>query len=269
MDSALEHLDGERKPLDSAYTNAGNNPKLSDAEKTHVIERLNTFYSRDILNIARYYGDCPSAKSARVCNLDVDMVTVEWSWIDKNGTPHVRSMQFDISKTQGPATTMKGVMDMSSNARQALLAQREAQQAASSAPKEPIKFKLPPLPLIAATLGGFAVLAFLAFTSTDSLLARWVFWILPQTFYYVVLVSLAVIHCLEAVIMFLACRRYQRHYPGVLGSSTQLKYTVSTLVFGVFSAVQFTRQAFTHSDYSIALEVSVEPNGIDDADAQQ
>ncbi|KAI9506254.1 hypothetical protein BX070DRAFT_77925 [Coemansia spiralis] len=106
-----------------------------------------------------------------------------------------------------------------------------------------ISFSLPPLPITISVLGGLAMLTFIAITQSDSSLLAMLFSALPQGFFCFLLKTLVSIHFVESIIMFLACSNLRRRKLISLSTSTQAKYTASTLVFGAFSAVELFRQA--------------------------
>ncbi|KAJ1953627.1 hypothetical protein EC988_002886, partial [Linderina pennispora] len=170
---------------------------LLSAEKDHVLDRLNDHYDRDILDFVRYYGSCPEAQCARVLDLDIDTITIEWSW--KNGDVSCKeTRKFDINKQWGPATTMRRVMDMAHDAHRTLL-MRRVRELSSKEERTPIVFKLPPIPIVVATIGGFLALWYLAYTNQQNLVTLWVYWVLPQRLFRFMLGSLILVHSAEAI----------------------------------------------------------------------
>ncbi|KAJ2064420.1 hypothetical protein GGI03_002908 [Coemansia sp. RSA 2337] len=113
----------------------------------------------------------------------------------------------------------------------------------------PIKFHLQPPPIMVSELGGLLVLLVLAIGYHSSL-TELVYWLLPQRVFQLVLYTLAGVHFVETVVIYLACRyvrRLKKEYE--LSTSTQMQYTVSTLVFGLFAGMAFTRQVIKLPGY--------------------
>ncbi|KAJ2226549.1 hypothetical protein IWW45_007412 [Coemansia sp. RSA 485] len=111
----------------------------------------------------------------------------------------------------------------------------------SSAPQE-IKFTLPSLPIVIFTLGGSAMLTYLALAQSENcFLLQWVFWVVPQYIIRFAAKTLLVVHGFETLVMMLACRSVRKRTGFVLDYSTMLLYAMSTLVFGVFAGLAFVR----------------------------
>ncbi|KAJ2026170.1 hypothetical protein GGI06_000282 [Coemansia sp. S85] len=100
-----------------------------------------------------------------------------------------------------------------------------------------------------SVLSGLAVLLFLASVQPIGL-AGLVHWIVPQRVFQLLLYSLAALHAVEAVALFLVCcyvRRLPREYE--MNWDAVMQYTVSTLVFGVFTGIVFMRQVTKPPEY--------------------
>ncbi|KAJ2104463.1 hypothetical protein GGI09_000083 [Coemansia sp. S100] len=144
---------------------------------------------------------------------------------------------------------MHQVLDIAENARIALYAMSTALQQSGDMLPTPIEFHLPPPPIMVSVLGGLLALLVLALGFPSSL-TELVYWLLPQRVFWLVLYTLAGVHFVETVVMYLACqyvRWLKKEY--VLSKSTQMRYTVSTLVFGLFAGIAFTRQVMKPPGY--------------------
>ncbi|KAJ2064087.1 hypothetical protein GGI17_001279 [Coemansia sp. S146] len=210
-----------------------------------AIERLNSHYSSEIVCIAQFYGQCQQSQNARVCGLDENELTIEWETSNEDGT-RTQSTSFAMTKT---TSVISQVLDIAENARIALSAMSTANQQSGDMLPTPIEFLLPPQPIMVSVLGGLTALLFLALGYPNSL-AGLVYWLLPQRAFQLVFYVLVGVHFVEAVVMYLACRyvgRLKKEYE--LSTSTQIQYTLSTLVFGLFAGIMFTRQVMKPPGY--------------------
>ncbi|KAJ2030392.1 hypothetical protein IWW57_001208 [Coemansia sp. S610] len=211
-----------------------------------TIQRLNTHYSSEVLCIARFYGQCPNALNAHVSGLDDGELTIEWE-LTKDGTTIVQSTSLAMTNSEGSA--MRRVLDKAETARIALSAMSIALQQSGDMLPTSIEFLLPPQPIMMSVLSGLAVLLFLASVQPIGL-AGLVHWIVPQRVLQLLLYSLAALHAVEAVALFLVCcyvRRLPREYE--MNWDAVMQYTMSTLVFGVFTGIVFMRQVMKPPEY--------------------
>ncbi|KAJ2047977.1 hypothetical protein H4S04_004110, partial [Coemansia sp. S16] len=97
------------------------------------------------------------------------------------------------------------VLDIAENARIALYAMSTALQQSGDMLPTPIEFHLPTQPIMVSVLGGLLALLVLALGYPSSL-AELVYWLLPQRVFQLVLYTLAGVHFVETMVMYLACR---------------------------------------------------------------
>ncbi|KAJ2659625.1 hypothetical protein IW148_004154 [Coemansia sp. RSA 1199] len=105
----------------------------------------------------------------------------------------------------------------------------------------PIPFEFPSWIISAVILGGWAALAHFTITQSETAFTKCVFWLLPQGVFWFGLKALCAIHCIEAAVVYLACRHVRRDKHAPLSWTTQMQYTASTLVFGIFAGTVLFR----------------------------
>ncbi|KAJ2459751.1 hypothetical protein GGF42_001278 [Coemansia sp. RSA 2424] len=177
-------------------------------------------------------------------------MTIEWDILADDGTACTQRMPLDIGRSVEAAMVMRRVLDKAENARIALCAM-SSQQPGDMLPTS-IEFVLPPQPVRVFVLGGLAALAALALAPSGNILGMLVYWLLPQRVFQLALYTLAAVHFVEAVVMYLACchvQRLTREYE--LSASIRMQYTLSTLMFGVFAGIMFLRQAVKPPRYHV------------------
>ncbi|KAJ2440691.1 hypothetical protein IWW46_003860 [Coemansia sp. RSA 2440] len=105
----------------------------------------------------------------------------------------------------------------------------------------PIPFEFPSWIISAVILGGWAALAYFAITQSETAFTKCVFWLLPQGVFWFGLKALCAIHGIEAAVVYLACRHVRREKHALLSWTTQVQYSASTLVFGIFAGTVLFR----------------------------
>ncbi|KAJ2378768.1 hypothetical protein GGI05_006690, partial [Coemansia sp. RSA 2603] len=170
---------------------------------------LNGRHGHDILSIAQHLGERPEAESARISQLSQTSVTFEWQWTDPaTGIVHREEKQLDTKS--GCLDWLLEKQSQPANKRHPSLIPPPPSSLSSSSQRQLVTFTLPPIFITAAVLVGLTMLTFLSFTQSESVFVQWIFWVVPQWCFRLTARILMVVHGLEAVVMFMACRGLKR-----------------------------------------------------------
>ncbi|KAJ1936880.1 hypothetical protein FBU59_004918, partial [Linderina macrospora] len=213
--------------------------RFSPEDHERVISRLNGTYNEEILSLAKHFGGQPKATKAKVLDIDVHGVTVEWEYeATEGGSVQREEMQFAFREVTGPASAMEEINELANEAMTALGVTGKSKlardrEALQSKHLVDFSFKLPSVPLMVAVLSGMGLQAYLGYVEDVHPSVQFFRSFMPQIWSYYIFVAAAGVHFIEAFACFALCYLIKLFQPKQMSTSEQIKWTVGVLLFGL------------------------------------